>query len=425
MNIPLPPQSPPPTNTDAPTIPHADPQQPPQQQPAPKLARYDRVLSLPSVYVKTRTAPSTTTPSTAIVAQLHTRPQITTCSYTVWCLVQPGGVWPLLLDSGCTIDCVIRKSVLPPTLQLRPSPFHTADCANSSSIVILGETTVNITIASKPDNYKVSTTAIVAEDLVAPIILGGSLVTKMYLEGPRNRVTLPNGSRTNFLLVSPSGTRPEHSISQVGNMTSSPNLVLVLQRGQLSPTSVSESRVTIPNDDITTITKVNEQLIELNMLAELGLCEQQRKKVSVTKPNGSVVTTTIPDTSMSDKWLELLQKQAHIFACAIDQFGTVNSDKFVAKLHVHGPPICLKNHSIPFHLRGPFSDEFAKLVKNDILAFEASPWNSPSFAQAKQNGGVRFLTDLRAVNDRVKSRGLIRAIPDMEFVLERLKRKGT
>jgi len=63
-------------------------------------------------------------------------------------------------------------------------------------------------------------------------------------------------------------------------------------------------------------------------------------------------------------------------------------------------------YSVPHMLQKPLKKEVNRMVEADILKrlpFDKdTPWGAPSFCQPKKDQGIRFLTDFRQINKRIK-----------------------
>ena len=81
-------------------------------------------------------------------------------------------------------------------------------------------------------------------------------------------------------------------------------------------------------------------------------------------------------------------------------------------------------YSVPHMLQKPLKKEVNRMVEADILKrlpFDKdTPWGAPSFCQPKKDQGIRFLTDFRQINKRIKRKPF--PLPKIVEALKKIER---
>jgi hypothetical protein len=119
------------------------------------------------------------------------------------------------------------------------------------------------------------------------------------------------------------------------------------------------------------------------------------------------------------KLLKLLQKYESLFDGTLGDWG---EDEAV---DLELQPGAKPHHNRPYHTpqvhRETFKKELARLCQLGVLQrrHEGSEWGTPCFIIPKKNGTVRFLTDFRKLNSKIRRK--IYSLPNISDILQSLQ----
>ena len=97
---------------------------------------------------------------------------------------------------------------------------------------------------------------------------------------------------------------------------------------------------------------------------------------------------------------QLLQKHEKLFS---GKLGLYPHKKFNIELLPGAQAVHSRHYPVPRIHMETFKRELDHLVELGVLSYQgSSEWTSPSFIQSKKDGRVRWISDLRALNNRIK-----------------------
>ena len=121
-----------------------------------------------------------------------------------------------------------------------------------------------------------------------------------------------------------------------------------------------------------------------------------------TKPNIEKVANEQKHLTLQERALLLSVLRANIKAFQ-GKRGKWTGSPVSFELKEGETPFCAKPFRIPHSLKATMKKEVARLVEEGVLSpIKASEWACPSFAIPKKNKTIRFISDFRGLNKKIK-----------------------